>query len=55
MVAAADKLVAMMRAAGQGRAGGLILGHNNSVSAGNLWATLMNWREARPPHPLCRH
>jgi DNA-binding transcriptional LysR family regulator len=48
MVATADKLVAMMRAAGQGRAGGLMLGHNSSVSAGNLRATLMSWREAHP-------
>ncbi len=48
MVATADKLVAMMRAAGQGRAGGLVLGHNSSVSAGNLRATLMSWHQAHP-------
>lgn len=48
MVATADKLVAMMRAAGQGRAGGLRLGHNSSVSAGNLRATLMSWHVAHP-------
>mgnify|MGYP003633057266 CR=1 FL=1 len=48
MVASADKLVAMMRAAGQGRAGGLRLGHNSSVSAGNLRATMMSWRETHP-------
>lgn len=48
MVATADKMVAMMRAAGQGRAGGLRLGHNSSVSAGNLRATVMSWREAHP-------
>lgn len=48
MVASADNLVAMMRAAGQGRAGGLRLGHNSSVSAGNLRATLTNWREGHP-------
>lgn len=48
MVANADKLVSMMRAAGQGRAGGLRLGHNSSVSAGNLRATLMSWHEAHP-------
>lgn len=48
MVASADKLVAMMRAAGQGHAGGLVLGHNSSVSAGNLRATLMSWRDAYP-------
>jgi len=48
MVASADKLVAMMRAAGQGRAGGLMLGHNSSISAGNLRATMMSWRAAHP-------
>lgn len=48
MVASADNLVAMMRAAGQGRAGGLRLGHNSSVSAGNLRATLMSWHDANP-------
>lgn len=48
MVATADKLVAMMRAAGQGRAGGLRLGHNGSVSAGNLRAAVMSWHEANP-------
>lgn len=48
MVASADKLVGMMRAASQGRAGGLGLGHNNSVSAGNLRATMMGWRDAHP-------
>lgn len=48
MVASADKLVAMMRAAGQGRAGGLMLGHNSSVSAGNLRATLMSWHKTHP-------
>lgn len=46
MVANADRLVAMMRAAGQGRAGMLTLGHNSSVSAGNLRATLMSWHDA---------
>ena len=48
MVATADKLVAMMRAAGQGRAGGFVLGHNSSVSAGNLRATLMSWHDTHP-------
>lgn len=48
MVATADKMVAMMRAAGQGRAGGLRLGHNSSISAGNLRATLMGWHQANP-------
>ncbi|WP_036526092.1 LysR family transcriptional regulator [Novosphingobium resinovorum] len=48
MIASADHLVAMMRAAGQGRAGGLRLGHNSSVSAGNLRATMMGWRATHP-------
>jgi len=48
IVVNADKLVAMMRAAGQGRAGGLRLGHNSSVSAGHLRATVMNWSQAHP-------
>jgi len=34
MVTHADKLVANMRAAGQGRAGGLMIGYNSAVSAG---------------------
>ena len=48
MIATADQLVAMMRASGEGRAGGLRLGHNNSVSAGNLRATMMAWRDTHP-------
>lgn len=48
MVASADKLVAMMRAASQGRAGGLTIGHNCSVSAGNLRATMLDWHESYP-------
>jgi len=48
IIASADKLVGMMRAAGQGRAGELLLGHNCSVSAGNLRATTLNWGTAHP-------
>lgn len=48
IVISADRLVAMMRAAGLGRAGGLILGHNGSISAGNLRASLMSWRDTYP-------
>ena len=33
MVDTADKLVKMMRAAGQGRAGGLMIGHNSSLAS----------------------
>lgn len=48
MVETADKMVVIMGAAGQGRAGDLPLGHNSSVSAGHLRATLMNWSDAHP-------
>lgn len=48
MLANADKLVALMRAAGQGHAGGLMIGYNSSVSAGNLRATILGWRAAHP-------
>lgn len=48
MVASADNLITMMRAAGQGRGGGLRLGLNSSVSAGNLRATIVSWRDAHP-------
>ncbi len=48
MVASADKMVAAMRSAGQGRAGVLKIGHNSSVSAGNLRATVLGWRDAHP-------
>lgn len=48
MAASADRLVATMRAAGQGRAGVLVLGHHSSISAGNLRSTMINWRETHP-------
>lgn len=48
MVANAEVMVTTMRAAGQGRAGGLMIGHNNAVSAGNLRATMLGWRNAHP-------
>ncbi|CAD7338152.1 LysR family transcriptional regulator [Sphingomonadales bacterium 58] len=48
MVANAEKMVAMMRAAGQGRAGGLMIGHNTAISAGHLRATMLGWRAANP-------
>jgi DNA-binding transcriptional LysR family regulator len=44
----ADRMVATMRAAGQGRAGSLIVGHNSSVSAGNLRATILAWQKENP-------
>jgi DNA-binding transcriptional LysR family regulator len=48
MVANADRIVANMRAAGQGRAGSLIVGHNSSVSAGNLRASILAWQKSNP-------
>ncbi len=48
MVANADRMVAATRAAGQGRAGSLVLGHNSSVSAGNLRATVLAWQNDNP-------
>lgn len=48
MVASAQTLVVRMRAASQGRAGGLRLGHNSAISAGNLRATLASWVAAYP-------
>lgn len=48
LVAKSDRLVQSMRLAGQGRAGGLAIGHNGPVSAGNFRATLFDWRAANP-------
>lgn len=48
MVASAERMVAATRAAGQGRAGSLIVGHNNSLSAGNLRAVLLAWQNDNP-------
>lgn len=48
MIANADRMVATMRAAGQGRAGSLMVGHNSSVSAGNLRATVLAWQSDNP-------
>ena len=48
IVTRADRLVEAMRAAGQGRAGGLAIGYNGPISAGNLRATLFAWRESNP-------
>ena len=44
MVIHADRIVETTRATGQGRAGSLMVGHNNSVSAGNLRATIVAWQ-----------
>jgi DNA-binding transcriptional LysR family regulator len=43
MVANADRMLATTRAAGQRRAGSLIIGHNSAVSAGKLRATFLAW------------
>lgn len=48
MVASADRMVKAMRAAGQGRAGALMVGHNTSVSAGNLRAVILAWQADHP-------
>ncbi|MBX7484036.1 LysR family transcriptional regulator [Qipengyuania qiaonensis] len=48
MVANADRMIATTRAAGKGRAGGLTIGFNGSVSAGNLRATLVAARRENP-------
>ena len=48
MVASADKIVSAMRAACQGRAGVLKIGHNTSVSAGNLRASILAWQANNP-------
>ena len=48
MVANADRMIAATRAAGKGRAGGLTVGFNSSVSAGNLRATLVAARRENP-------
>ncbi|MBV7520890.1 substrate-binding domain-containing protein [Ensifer sp. ENS12] len=44
----ADQLVNTMRAAGQGRSGGLMIGHHSPISAGNLRATLFGWHASNP-------
>ncbi|MGB3807713.1 MAG: hypothetical protein WA936_10985 [Erythrobacter sp.] len=48
MVANADRMIANTRAAGSGRAGGFVVGFNNSVSAGNLRATLVAAQRENP-------
>jgi DNA-binding transcriptional LysR family regulator len=44
----AKALKTAMREAGEGRAGGLTIGHNSPISAGNLHATLSAWCEDNP-------
>lgn len=48
MVSHADSIIELTRAAGHGRAGSLIVGHNSSVSSGNLRATILGWQELNP-------
>lgn len=48
IVRRAEALTAAMRNAGQGRAGGLTVGHNSPISAGNLHATLSAWCNDNP-------
>jgi DNA-binding transcriptional LysR family regulator len=48
MVANAARMLSTSRAAGQGRAGLLVLGINSSLSAGNLRATALGWQKEDP-------
>lgn len=48
IVRRAEALTAAMREAGQGRVGGLTIGHNSPISAGNLHATLSAWFDNNP-------
>lgn len=48
MVVHAEQMVMVSRAAGQGRGGALLVGLNSSVSAGNLRATMLAWKQANP-------
>lgn len=48
LVINSNRLVDTMRLAGQGRAGGLVVGFNGPISAGNLRATLFAWRHSNP-------
>lgn len=48
MVANADRMVAAARAAGQGRAGLIRVGHNSPAAAGNLRATVLAWQGDNP-------
>ena len=44
----ADQLIVAMRAAGQGRVGALAIGYRHPISAGNLRATLVEWKQRHP-------
>lgn len=48
IVANAEQMLSAARAAGQGRAGSLMLGLNSSISAGNLRATVFGWKRDNP-------
>lgn len=48
IVNASEQILSASRAAGQGRAGSLVLGFNSSVSAGNLRATIFGWKQDNP-------
>ena len=48
MVACADKLASIMRATRQGHAGSLTIGHNSSISAGNLRGATLGWHNVHP-------
>lgn len=44
----AERMLATTRAAGQGRAGALVVGFNGPVSSGNLRATILAWQSENP-------
>ena len=48
MVACADKLASIMRATRRGHAGSLTIGHNSSISAGNLRGATLGWHNVHP-------
>lgn len=48
LVCRVDRLVTSIRTAGQGRTGDLVVGHNSPLSAGNLRATLFDFRDKFP-------
>jgi DNA-binding transcriptional LysR family regulator len=48
LVSRVDRLVTSIRTAGQGRIGDLVIGHNSPLSAGNLRATLFDFRDKFP-------
>ncbi|MGB7419406.1 MAG: LysR family transcriptional regulator, partial [Erythrobacter sp.] len=48
LVASADHMIAITRAAGEGRAGSLVFGFNCAISASNLRSTMLCWAGKNP-------